>query len=161
MRSTIQHSICVSTCFSALLACGRPGPRQEPASTALVAASALQRTAPPVQQPDAGPCLTEDVVGDSKSDADLDADGTPDRIVERLGELAVYVRRGACFELRATLPFDGPLAFVHARAPHDGLSDLSVETWLMHGDRRVESFRWTGTGFVSTGHTQQIEGRRR
>lgn len=140
-----------------VLACGRLGPPANPSEPVLVAAPA--QDAEPLAA--AGRCLTEEALGAPVDHSDLDGDGTADRIVEDARSLVFYVRRGACFEPRASLPLEGPLAFVFVSESGAGMRTISVETWLMHGDRRAESYRWSGTRYESTGRSEEIPGPRR
>ena len=78
-------------------------------------------------------------------------------------EVHVYrLGPGGCGTLVASFDPEGPFAFGSIREPaRDGMPDLSIDTWLMHGDRRRQMFSWLGTHYVATGRAEDILGPRR
>jgi hypothetical protein len=123
-------------------ACGGAAPRAtEPGGTAMAVAPA--------------PCLPlpSDAVIRDRGFA-LGADGREVRLY-RLGP-------GGCGTLVASFDPEGPFAFGSIREPkRDGMPELGIETWLMHGDRRRQTFSWSGGRYVSTGPAEEIPGPRR
>lgn len=92
-------------------------------------------------------------------DVDLDGDGTPDRLVSGYRNVTLYLRRGGCFTMLATIDPEGPVAFVHVNEPKGaGIRDLSIETWLVHGDRRRTQWSWIGGAFQRSGADEEILG---
>jgi hypothetical protein len=90
--------------------------------------------------------------GEVVADADdIDGDGVADVITADFYELMVYVRRGDCFVHGGEVKLPGPLAFVHT---FEG--EISVQTWLMHGDRRVDSYRLVKGHLVQVGEARTI-----
>ncbi len=97
----------------------------------------------------------------------LPEDALPDDSGFALGhgydEVRVYrLGPGGCGTLITSFDAEGPLAFSSVGEPKlDGMPDLSIETWLMHGDRRHQRFSWSGSRYVATGRAVEIPGPRR
>lgn len=90
------------------------------------------------------------------SHGDLDGDGTDDLVTDAGRRLQVYLTRAGCHAWLGTVEVTGPLAFVSMRP-----GSLVVETWLMHGDRRVVRYRYDAKGLQQDGKpTEIIEGPR-
>ena len=92
-------------------------------------------------------------------DADVDGDGTPDRIVTGFSDVTIYVRRGAGFVLFTKIDAEGHVAFVHVVDKGTGVRDLSIDTWLYHGDRKRTTWSWVGGWYVA-GLEEEIRGPR-
>jgi len=74
----------------------------------------------------------------------------------------VYRLERGCATPIATIPIDGPFAFAFLGGEeHDGVPAISIETWLMHGDRKHRRFVWVGDRYVQHGRAEEIPGRRR
>lgn len=78
-------------------------------------------------------------------------------------EVRVYrLGAGGCGTLVASFDPEGPYAFGSIGEPKgDGMPELTIDTWLMHGDRRRQTFSWSGTHYVATGLAEEIPGPRR
>lgn len=78
-------------------------------------------------------------------------------------EVRVYrLGPGGCGTLVASFDAEGPFAFGSiGELQVDGMPDLGIETWLMHGDRRYQAFSWSGSRYVATGRAEEIPGPRR
>jgi hypothetical protein len=102
------------------------------------------------------PCATPN--GSGKTE-DLDGDGTPDLLVLGYREVEVYLHRGDCLKHVTTIDADGRVAFVTVLpTAHAGMRDLSIDTWLYHGDRKRNDWLWTGHGYLSSGRGETIPG---
>lgn len=56
----------------------------------------------------------------------------------------------------------GPLAFVSiGEAPPGEMPELTIDTWLMHGDRRRTVFAWVSGRYVDVDPGEEIRGPRR
>jgi hypothetical protein len=119
----------------------------------------------PLPRSGAEPCLpatAPELAGSHVSRADLDGDGAPDWLVEDGRSLELYVQRASCAEHVDSLDPEGNVAFVHVaeQGPKGELRGLTVDTWLMHGDRARRRYRWTKSGYVFvTREPDIIEGR--
>jgi len=71
----------------------------------------------------------------------------------------VYRVAGTCTTLIDTVVADGPIAFASLLddSPRE-LPAISIDTWLMHGDRRRTHFTWIGDGYVESGPAEEIPG---
>ena len=92
-------------------------------------------------------------------DEDVDGDGTPDRIAKGYRDVTIYLRKGDCFTLLATIDPNGPVAFVGiVEKEGGGVRDLSIDTWLFHGDRRRTLWAWDGRAYQASGGDEEIPG---
>jgi hypothetical protein len=67
-----------------------------------------------------------------------------------------------CASLVATIDAGGPFAFASIDEAHPGaMPALSIDTWLVHGDRRRTRFAWLNGRYVQMGRTEEIAGPRR
>ncbi len=74
-------------------------------------------------------------------------------------DVTVYRRRGNCFEAIATLELEARVAFVQVLdTTHSGMRDLSIDTWLYHGDRARSTWSWSGGTYDSFGRPEEIPG---
>ena len=93
--------------------------------------------------------------------ADIDGDGAPDRIAKGSRDVTVYLHRGTCVTLLATIAPNGPVAFVSLIERNGaGVRDLSIDTWLFHGDRRRTRWSWNGRTYRESGVAEEIPGPR-
>ena len=131
-----------------VIGCHRPAvqPQQQPATPAAAPAPACAAVDPAT----------------SRSDAkDIDGDGTPDLMVRGYRDLTIYLRRGDCYTLATKFEVNGRLAFIHVvERKEPGMRDLSIDTWLMHGDRKRTHWTWVGRTYAS-GFEEDIPGPRR
>jgi len=92
---------------------------------------------------------------------DVDGDGIPDLIAKGYRDVTVYLRRGSCLSRLAAFETEGPAAFVNVVSKTGvGIRDLSIDTWLFHGDRRRTLWSWDGRGYRA-GFDEEIPGPRR
>jgi len=78
-------------------------------------------------------------------------------------EVRVYrLGPGGCGALVARFDPEGRYAFGWIGEPKlDGMPDLGIETWLMHGDRRHQTFTWSGSQYIAAERAVLIPGPRR
>jgi hypothetical protein len=74
--------------------------------------------------------------------------------------ICVY-RLEHCGKPVATIRTEGPLAFANMGKLENEMPTISIETWLMHGDRRLRRYVWTGKTYLQKGQDQEIMGPRR
>jgi hypothetical protein len=105
-------------------------------------------------------CIAKSALPERGQAVDVDGDGTPDWIAQSDWDVEVYVRRGDCFQRAAKIK-PGSVAFVHViEREGPGMRDLSIDTWLFHGDRSRTRWRWTGQTYFA-GPSETILGPRR
>lgn len=88
-----------------------------------------------------GPSAADAGIELRESPEDLDDDGTKDVILRVVGgqEHFLYVTRGAC----ALFVGNVRAAFLWVdETKHEGFHDLSMDTWLFHGDRARRTVRF-------------------
>ena len=106
----------------------------------------------------AASCVAPDRVPEGAA-ADVDGDGTPDRIVKGYNDVTIYLRQGDCFALLAKIDAGGPVEFVDVIEKKEaGVRDLSIDTWLFHGDRKRTLWTWSGQAYLSSGFEEEIPG---
>ena len=67
-----------------------------------------------------------------------------------------------CAKLLATVDTGGRFAFVHIEdVPPDKMPKLTIDTWLMHGDRLRTEFVWLRGRYVEMGGAEEIPGPRK
>lgn len=81
-----------------------------------------------------------------------------DLLVSGYRDVTLYLRRGACLTLVATIDPQGTVAFVSVAKEGSGMRDLSIDTWLFHGDRKRSHWRWVGGRYESVGREETILG---
>jgi hypothetical protein len=92
--------------------------------------------------------------------------GTPEgafALASGYSEVRLYrLGPAGCATLVATIDPGGPSAFSSiGKLQQDGMPELDIETWLMHGDRRRQRFRWSGDHYTESGPAEEIPGPRR
>jgi hypothetical protein len=67
-----------------------------------------------------------------------------------------------CAKLVATIDTGGPFAFASIEDAQPGaMPELTVDTWLMHGDRRRTHFVWLKDGYIDAGPAEDVPGPRK
>ncbi|HEY5924924.1 MAG TPA: hypothetical protein VIV11_24755 [Kofleriaceae bacterium] len=124
-------------------------------------------TAPPAPEPSARPARSAVATPDAPrcEPPPANASSPKGELVYTHGysELQLYrVDAAGCAKLVATIDTGDPFAFASVGEAQPGsMPEISVDTWLMHGDRKRRHFVWRSGHYFETGRVEEIRGPRR
>lgn len=101
-----------------------------------------------------------ELTDDTRNVLDLDGDGAKDRVLQYLGLRLLYLVKPGCARWVGTVDtgLDGMISA--SSESHGGMHDLFVEQWLMHGDRKSETWIYAGSSYFPSGDEHEIPGPR-